>query len=138
MTEEMVRSWLDAYGRAWETRDPEAVVRLFTEDGTYQETPFVEPMAGSRRLLTTGPEPPDHTPMFILDTSFWPWIQIRVLPIGGVRSSDRRRRHRSNWTASLSSSLMAGDAAGRFASGGIGKRIRPGERPFLAGFLTKL
>jgi hypothetical protein len=75
--------------------------------------------------------------MFILDTSFWPWIQIRVLPIGGVRSSDRRRRRRSNWTASLSSGLMAGDAAGRFASGGIGKRIRPGERPLFCRLLDQ-
>jgi len=46
MTEQLLRSWLDTYGRAWETRDPEAVVALFTEDGTYQETPFVEPMRG--------------------------------------------------------------------------------------------
>jgi len=46
MTEEALRSWLDSYGRAWETRDPEAVVRLFTEDATYQETPFVEPLRG--------------------------------------------------------------------------------------------
>lgn len=40
------RAWLDAYGRAWETRDPAAVVELFSEDATYQETPFSEPMRG--------------------------------------------------------------------------------------------
>ena len=39
-------SWLDAYGQAWETRDPEAAVQLFTEDATYQETPFDEAMHG--------------------------------------------------------------------------------------------
>ncbi len=30
------KSWLDAYGRAWESRDPQAAAKLFTEDGTYQ------------------------------------------------------------------------------------------------------
>ena len=40
------RAWLEAYGRAWETRDPKAVVELFSEDATYQETPFVAPMSG--------------------------------------------------------------------------------------------
>ena len=46
MTHDELKSWLDTYGRAWETRDPELVVTLFTEDATYQETPFVEPMRG--------------------------------------------------------------------------------------------
>lgn len=40
------KSWLDAYGRAWESRDPEAVAELFSDDATYQETPFLEPMRG--------------------------------------------------------------------------------------------
>jgi len=60
MTEEMLRSWLDAYGRAWQTRDPEAVVALFAEGGTYRETPFVEPMRGRSAIAAywsraTGP-----------------------------------------------------------------------------------
>jgi ketosteroid isomerase-like protein len=41
-----LQAWLDAYGRAWETRDSRAVGELFSEDATYQETPFVEPMSG--------------------------------------------------------------------------------------------
>jgi len=52
MTEEMPRSWLDAYGRAWETRDPEAAAALFTEEASYQETPFVEPMRGRTAIAT--------------------------------------------------------------------------------------
>jgi len=65
MTEEMLRSWLDAYGRAWETRDPEAVVALFAEAGTYQETPFVEPMRGRLAIAAswsraTGPHTDVH------------------------------------------------------------------------------
>ncbi len=39
-------SWLDAYGHAWETRDSQAAAALFTEDATYQETPFSTPMRG--------------------------------------------------------------------------------------------
>ncbi|MBA3424443.1 MAG: nuclear transport factor 2 family protein [Rubrobacter sp.] len=38
-------SWLDAYGRAWEDRDPEAA-RLFTGDAAYYGTPFDEPARG--------------------------------------------------------------------------------------------
>jgi ketosteroid isomerase-like protein len=34
------------YARAWETRDAELVLTLFTEGATYQENPFSEPMAG--------------------------------------------------------------------------------------------
>jgi ketosteroid isomerase-like protein len=34
------------YARAWETRDADRVLTLFTEDATYQENPFTEPMAG--------------------------------------------------------------------------------------------
>lgn len=51
MTHEAFESWLDAYGRAWQTRDPEAAAALFTEDATYQETPFAEPMRGRAAIL---------------------------------------------------------------------------------------
>jgi uncharacterized protein (TIGR02246 family) len=44
-------SWLDAYGRAWASRDPQAAARLFTEDGTYQVTPFLEPMRGRKAIF---------------------------------------------------------------------------------------
>ena len=39
-------SWLKAYGRAWRDRDAQAAADLYTEGGTYQVTPFVEPMRG--------------------------------------------------------------------------------------------
>jgi len=45
------KSWLDAYGKAWETRNPEAAAALFTENGTYQVTPFLEPMRGRKAIL---------------------------------------------------------------------------------------
>ena len=51
MTTNAFASWLDAYGRAWTSRDPQAAASLFTEDGTYQVTPFVEPMRGRQAIF---------------------------------------------------------------------------------------
>jgi hypothetical protein len=48
--EEDIRGWLDAYGRAWETRDSAAAAELFTEDAVYHETPFDEPMRGRAEI----------------------------------------------------------------------------------------
>ncbi len=39
-------SWLDGYGMAWQNRDPDALVDLFSEDATYYEKPFDTPMRG--------------------------------------------------------------------------------------------
>jgi len=50
MSPESLRAWLDSYGTAWEDRDPEAVIRLFAEDATYQETPFSLPMRGREAI----------------------------------------------------------------------------------------
>ncbi len=44
------KSWLDAYGRAWETRDPQAAAEIFTENATYQEVPFDEPIRGREAI----------------------------------------------------------------------------------------
>ena len=43
--------WLDAYGRAWEARDPDAAANLFADDGTYEVTPFVKPLGGRKAIL---------------------------------------------------------------------------------------
>ena len=47
MTRQNLDHWLRAYGQAWIDRDPEAAVRLFTEDVAYHETPFDEPARGT-------------------------------------------------------------------------------------------
>ena len=39
--------WLEAYRRAWEDADADAVVELFTEDAIYRSSPFHEPHVGS-------------------------------------------------------------------------------------------
>jgi ketosteroid isomerase-like protein len=42
--------WLDAYGAAWEGRDPETAAALFTEDAEYCWTPFQEPKRGPAEI----------------------------------------------------------------------------------------
>lgn len=39
-------NWLDAYGQAWESRDADAAATIFSEDATYQVTPYEEPHRG--------------------------------------------------------------------------------------------
>ena len=46
MTKAEFEDWLRSYGRAWESRDPEAAATLFTKDARYHETPFGEPVLG--------------------------------------------------------------------------------------------
>jgi uncharacterized protein (TIGR02246 family) len=43
---EPFKRWLDSYGHAWMDRDPEAAAALYTDDATYQVTPFDEPLRG--------------------------------------------------------------------------------------------
>jgi hypothetical protein len=51
MTASVFASWLNAYGRAWTSRNAQAGADLFTEHGTYQVTPFLEPMRGTQAIL---------------------------------------------------------------------------------------
>jgi hypothetical protein len=55
-----LEQWLGGYGRAWETRDPDDATRLFTADGTYQETPFAEVMRGRDAIRGYWSQIPDH------------------------------------------------------------------------------
>ena len=50
------KNWLDAYGRAWEGRDPNAAAELFAEDGSYQVTPFIEPYRGRQAIFEYWPQ----------------------------------------------------------------------------------
>lgn len=50
MDAESFRIWLDAYKRAWETRDPEAVRALFSEQAVYVERPYREPLRGREAI----------------------------------------------------------------------------------------
>lgn len=41
---------LRTYGCAWENRDAELVLTLFTDDATYQESPWSEPLLGKEAI----------------------------------------------------------------------------------------
>lgn len=43
-----VVDWLEAYRKAWESRDPDAAAALFTSDSRYREMPYQEPFEGSQ------------------------------------------------------------------------------------------
>ena len=47
MDAESFRTWLEAYRKAWETRDPRAVRELFSEQAVYVERPYREPLRGA-------------------------------------------------------------------------------------------
>lgn len=51
LTREAFAAWLEKYGKAWIARDAQEAADLYTEDGTYQVTPFVEPMRGRTAIL---------------------------------------------------------------------------------------
>ncbi len=51
MNEFSFQLWLEAYGRTWENRDPQAAAKLYADGGTYQLTPFLEPLRGSQAIL---------------------------------------------------------------------------------------
>lgn len=42
-----VAAWAEAYGKAWEERDADAAVGLFTEDAEYRDSAFTEPYQGA-------------------------------------------------------------------------------------------
>lgn len=50
MSENGVQSWLSAYGRAWEQKEIDTFLGLFTHDVRYYWTPFEEPKQGRERL----------------------------------------------------------------------------------------
>ena len=52
VTEVQLQNWLNAYGRAWETRDPDAAAALFSEDAVYWQTPFGPPAQGQEGVRT--------------------------------------------------------------------------------------
>lgn len=52
ITRDEAVAWLAAYERAWETRDSDLIVSLFTPDGLYQESRFIAPFVGHAGIRT--------------------------------------------------------------------------------------
>jgi uncharacterized protein (TIGR02246 family) len=50
LTNAKLGAWLEKYGEAWETRDPEKAAAIFTENATYHEMPFDEPKMGRKGI----------------------------------------------------------------------------------------
>ncbi len=50
MEQTAFEQWVNRYGQAWEARDAAAAARLFTEDATYQWTPFDKPLRGREAI----------------------------------------------------------------------------------------
>lgn len=50
MDESTFAQWLENYRLAWEHRDPLAAVKLFSQQATYQETPYDIPMQGEAEI----------------------------------------------------------------------------------------
>lgn len=50
MDEDGIRSWLSAYGQAWERKETSAFVALFAPDVRYYWTPFEEPKQGQKEV----------------------------------------------------------------------------------------
>jgi uncharacterized protein (TIGR02246 family) len=50
LTPAALTQWLEDYKAAWETRDPEKAVQLFTEDATYQDEAFSPPHQGAQGI----------------------------------------------------------------------------------------
>ena len=51
LTRESFEGWLKKYGQAWQARDAKVAAELYAQDGTYQVTPFVEPLRGKQAIL---------------------------------------------------------------------------------------
>lgn len=51
MNLEIFQSWLNSYGRAWESQDSKTFADLFTDDATYHANPFSEPIRSRSAIL---------------------------------------------------------------------------------------
>ncbi|MGQ0571881.1 MAG: nuclear transport factor 2 family protein [Armatimonadota bacterium] len=47
-----MESWVLGYVRAWNTNDPQAIVRLFTEDAVYYTAPHRQPWSGREAIVS--------------------------------------------------------------------------------------
>ena len=50
LTREAMTAWLTGYEQAWEELDAEKAGKLFTENATYQETPYKDPFRGRSEI----------------------------------------------------------------------------------------
>ena len=61
MDRDAVAGWLEAYVRAWQTYDQEAIAELFSDDAEYRYHPWDEPLRGRDAIVKdwlSTPDPP--------------------------------------------------------------------------------
>jgi uncharacterized protein (TIGR02246 family) len=47
----VLKEWVEAYIRAWNSNDPAEIGALFTEDALYHTEPFAEPWRGREQIV---------------------------------------------------------------------------------------
>jgi hypothetical protein len=125
MDEEKFDFWLEAYGRAWENRDPAAAAELFSENATYRETPFDEPARGREAIFdywaraTAGQDGVRFGHEVLMVDSYM------GSPDGGRRSRASGWARPSSWTAYSSSVWTPTTGARRSGSGGTFENAHP-------------
>lgn len=125
MDHDAFKSWLRAYGRAWETRNPEAATALFTDDAIYQETPFDQPFYGRSGILQYWSNVPRSKEQ--VKFSYEVLAVTETIGIARWWASFVRIPSRTivNWMAYLLSLLMHRIFAKNFESGGTDRKTIP-------------
>ena len=72
-------TWMDTIGRAWVTRDPQLAADLFTDDATYHENPFDEPLRGRAAITDYWAKLPQQQDQIEFD-----YTVLEVTPTTGV------------------------------------------------------
>jgi ketosteroid isomerase-like protein len=59
--ERAVAAWLDGYSQAWGTYDADEIGALFSDDATYFDNPFDDPVRGREAIVASWLEDRDET-----------------------------------------------------------------------------
>jgi ketosteroid isomerase-like protein len=99
----MVRRWLAAYEGAWRAPGTENLARIFTEDASYRQSPYQEPVVGLgaiRRMWDAERDGPDE--VFTLATDILAVDGPTAVVRAEVRYGDPfRQEYRDLWIMQL-------------------------------------
>lgn len=59
MTRKQLNTWLNKLGKAWEEKNPQAILPLFADKFEYYETPYKKPYTTKEGLIKLWQEVPD-------------------------------------------------------------------------------
>jgi len=99
----MVKQWLAAYEAAWRAAGTEGLAGMFTEDASYRQSPYQEPVVGLdaiRRMWDEERDGPDE--VFTLATDILAVDGPTAVVRAGVRYGDPlRQEYRDLWIMQL-------------------------------------